>query len=160
VSSATFSPCGRYRYDLTRTWGTGNRIAVWCGLNPSTADAVKPDPTVTREVNFSKDWGYDGYAKVNAYAFRSTDPKAMLRQNDPCGEDNLGHILRWAKAGAIFIACWGNNIRPAQASTLRLAMYLNGIEVHALKLTKQGHPQHPLYLSATTKPFVWLRGGE
>ena len=32
----------------------------------------------------------------------------------------------------------------------------HNVTVHALKLTKSGHPQHPLYLRSDTVPFVWI----
>lgn len=163
MSTATISPCGRYRYDLTRHWGPSKelgkcRVAVWCGLNPSTATAEVDDPTIRREVAFSKAWGYDGYAKVNAYAFRSTDPKQLWKQEDPMGPENLAHIIDWAKAGAIFVACWGNNIREKEKFILRTLFLVNRLEVHALKLTNQDNPSHPLYLRKDLKPFLWLGG--
>lgn len=36
--SAVLSLCGTYRYELRRTWGTGETVG-WVMLNPSTADA-------------------------------------------------------------------------------------------------------------------------
>lgn len=153
--SATFSTCRRYRYTLHRTWDASKPLAVFCGLNPSTADETFDDPTITREVGYAKDWGYGRYVKVNAYAFRSTDPKGLWTAEDPCGTDNLGIILEWAKRADLFVAAWGVNIRPAQAWTLRLALDMAHVKVHALKLTKDGFPSHPLYLPKTLKPFVW-----
>ena len=35
--TADFSPCGRFRWTLTRTWGDGP-IALVCGANPSDDD--------------------------------------------------------------------------------------------------------------------------
>jgi hypothetical protein len=155
LQGATFSECRRYRYTLTRTWDESKGLVVFCGLNPSTADETEDDPTIRRELGYGKAWGYGRLVKVNAYAFRSTDPKGLWEAEEPCGHDNLGVILEWAKRADLFVAAWGANIRPAQAWTLRLALDVAHVEVHALKLTKRGFPSHPLYLPKTLKPFVW-----
>jgi hypothetical protein len=45
---AEFSPCGKYRYALWRIWDFKKPLAMFIGLNPSTADASKDDPTIKR----------------------------------------------------------------------------------------------------------------
>ncbi|MBL0394156.1 DUF1643 domain-containing protein [Ramlibacter monticola] len=52
-SSADFSPCRRYRYALRRIWAPGKPSAMFVGLNPSTADEVDDDNTVTRCIGFA-----------------------------------------------------------------------------------------------------------
>ena len=49
-SYACFSACERYRYVLARVWDSARPRIAFCGLNPSTADEHKNDPTV---VNFA-----------------------------------------------------------------------------------------------------------
>jgi hypothetical protein len=46
---AVISPCGQYRYVLTREVGPGERRATFIMLNPSTADATQDDPTEARK---------------------------------------------------------------------------------------------------------------
>jgi hypothetical protein len=134
---------------------------VFCGLNPSTADETLDDPTIRREVAFAKAWGYGRYVKVNAYGLRSTDPKGLWRVEDPRGPDNFLAIkVRCFEAmrertDGLFVACWGNNIRERDAFALRRLLRFEGITPHVLKLTKQGQPQHPLYLRADLKPLPW-----
>lgn len=48
VSGADLSECGRYRFNLWRAWAAEKGWALFCGLNPSTADATKDDPTIRR----------------------------------------------------------------------------------------------------------------
>ena len=56
---AKFSKCRKYRYTLWRTWNVKKPKVMFLGLNPSTADEINNDPTVTRCINYSKLWGYD-----------------------------------------------------------------------------------------------------
>jgi hypothetical protein len=74
---AEMSECGEYRYWLSRRLSMGERFVLFVGLNPSTADAMQDDPTIRREVDFARRWGYDWYLKGNVYAYRSTDPKRL-----------------------------------------------------------------------------------
>lgn len=43
--AAQFSACRRWRYTLRIVWSEG-RLIQFIGLNPSTADEFKDDPTV------------------------------------------------------------------------------------------------------------------
>jgi hypothetical protein len=74
AKSAVISPCGLYRYRLTRTWDAVRWSAAFVMLNPSTADAVDDDPTIKRCVGFAKRWGCGGIVVANLFAFRSADP--------------------------------------------------------------------------------------
>src|SRR5262245_19133112 len=94
TKEALISPCGLYRYWLTRTWDNSLRRVCWVMLNPSTADAEQDDPTIRRCVGFARSWGAGGIIVVNLFAFRASDPKALLRAADPVGPDNDGHILK------------------------------------------------------------------
>ena len=50
---AELSACGRYRYFLTRSWDLSFPYLIFIMLNPSTADALSDDPTLTRCVTLS-----------------------------------------------------------------------------------------------------------
>lgn len=156
IKAAVFSPCRKYRYSLTRIWDDSLPSVVFCGLNPSTADETLDDPTIRREMGFARDWGMGGLVKVNAYALRSTDPKGLWQVDDPRGPDNFLTIRAHChNRQAMFVAAWGNNIRDRDAFELRRMLRLDGVKVHALKLTKTGNPQHPLYLPKSATPFEW-----
>jgi len=159
TGGALFSPCRGYRYALTRTWDASKPTVVFCGLNPSTADETKDDPTIRREVDFAATWGFGRYIKVNAYGFRCTNPKGLWCVGDPRGSDNFLAIQVYAREAALFVVAWGNNIRERDAFELRNLLRLEGIKPHALRLTKHGNPSHPLYLPKTLVPFAWP-GGE
>lgn len=162
---ATFSPCRKYRYALWREWDPSKPAVVFCGLNPSTADETVDDPTIRRELGYARAWGFGRLVKVNAYGYRSTDPKGLWTVDDPRGPDNFLAIrvhcfeALTKREGGLFVACWGNNVRESDELELRRTLRFEGVKVHVLKLTKHGHPHHPLRLPANLQPFEWPAPG-
>lgn len=151
ANTATFSPCRKYRYSLWRRWGDpAAGYALFVGLNPSTADEEKDDPTIRRCVSFAKAWGYSGLCMTNLFAFRATDPDDMKAAPEPIGADTDKVLLNLAKNAGVVVAAWGVNGtfqgRDAEVLTLLPAM-------SCLRLTKDGHPGHPLYLPQSLKPI-------
>lgn len=73
---------GPHRWWLKRAWGPGPAIG-WVGLNPSTADGARDDPTMLAEMGFSFRWGYGSLIKVNLYPLITPYPadlRAWLRR--------------------------------------------------------------------------------
>ena len=162
ASSAEFSPDGVYRYTLDRLWGDGPTV-LFLMLNPSTADAVEPDPTVTRCIDFAHRLGFGSLTVCNLFAFRATLPKDMAearkRGVDIVGPLNDQRIVLRSAAASMVIAAWGTHggdltLRRGD----RVARMLNR-SIHVLQLTKSGQPHHPLYLPATCVPLVWRSKG-
>lgn len=149
---ADISHCGRYRYTLWRRWGPGH-MCMFVGLNPSTADATVDDPTIRRCVAFARSWGYSGLLMTNLFAWRATDPRDMLAADDPVGPDN-DQTLRatWLAAG-ITVAAWGTH-GTHQGRDAHVRAMLPAL--HCLRLTKDGHPGHPLYLPRNLPPLAWV----
>jgi len=148
---ADISPCGRYRYTLWRKWGPGG-TCMFVGLNPSTADATLDDPTIRRCVAFARMWGYGGLMMTNLFAWRATDPHDMLAAEDPVGPDN-DQTLRacWLNA-AITVAAWGTHgTHQGRGAHVRAMLPA----LHCLRLTKDRHPGHPLYLPKNLPPLAW-----
>lgn len=107
-----FSPCRNYRYRLIHEWSdmfTTPRAIMWIGLNPSTADEEKLDPTLKRIRGFSRAWGYDRFIMTNAFAYRATKPPDMLKQKDPIGPENDRILLECAAMVDKIIVVWGND---------------------------------------------------
>jgi len=152
-SDALFSPCETWRYTLFRQWKKGRRFAAFIGLNPSTADEVNNDPTVTRCINYAKRWDYDGMWMLNAFAFRSTSPKLLKLTKEPIGPDNDFWIKRIVnhKTVKLVLCCWGTHAE-FKGRCYEVAGYIPSDKAMCLKLTKAGHPYHPLYLKADLKP--------
>lgn len=146
---ASFSSCRTYRYALWRIWDKNKPIAMFIGLNPSTADETCDDPTVTRCLNYARDWGYGGLYMANLFAYRSTDPQALFTAPNLVGDETDAYLKKLSCKAGIVIAAWGNHGSHLGRSKEVLAMLE---KMHYLKLNKTGEPAHPLYLSRTLKP--------
>lgn len=152
IKDTIFSPCREYRYTLYREWDEGNRIVAFIGLNPSTADEIKNDPTVTRCINYAKKWGYSGMYMMNIFAYRATDPRVMKAHSEPIGSENDHYLSLVAKEAKIVIAAWGTHgkhLKRGQA----VKNLIPGL--HCLRVTKDGHPSHPLYLPGNLVPIEY-----
>lgn len=149
IRDAFISPCGLYRYWLVRSWDTALPMLCFVMLNPSTADAERDDPTITRCIERAKRLGYGGMIVVNLFAYRSTDPLQLWNVPDPIGPDNDQTIIQTAGNPATtgVICGWGNHGAMMQrgATVLRLLRQA-GVTPHALRMSKAGQPCHPLYL--------------
>ncbi|WP_276200650.1 DUF1643 domain-containing protein [Chelatococcus sp. XZ-Ab1] len=143
--AALISPCGLYRYRLTRHWDPDKAPLTFVMLNPSTADAEVDDRTIRRCMGFAERERAGGIVVVNLYAYRATKPSALRSAADPRGPENDSHLMDAIRAatGRPIVCAWGTNgdgasfIRKAQAK---------GAELVALGITKRGHPRHPLYV--------------
>ena len=152
---ARFSADGHYRYLLTRRTGFGDRTVMFLMLNPSTADAEQDDPTIRRCMGFAASWGYGWLHATNLSPFRATDPKDLLAagpEPDDVWEENLRWVLEASAASDLVVAAYGVH-GPAEQRDRRVLLGVQDVsEVHCLGVTKDGHPRHPLYASANTKP--------
>lgn len=150
LKDAIFSPSRKYRYVLWREWSEGNS-AVFIGLNPSTADETKDDPTIRRCIGYAKEWGYAGICMLNIFAYRTTNPKELRLVEDPIGSENDKYLMRYLSIG-LNIACWG--VGGSHENRDQKVIELLGREnLMCLGQTKDGHPKHPLYLKSGIKPI-------
>lgn len=155
-SGAEFSPCGKYRYALWRIWDDSKPKVMFIGLNPSTADATQDDPTIRRVKAFARDWGFGGVYMLNLFAYRSTDPKALLTCEFPIGSRNdhfLGEIA--AKCDYNIVFAWGSHPLVKYRGEYVADRFARAI---CLKKTKGGHPSHPLYIPSNTQPIHFATG--
>jgi hypothetical protein len=152
--SAAFSPCRNYRYSLSRFWNPTLPSILFVGLNPSTADDQKDDPTVRRCIGFARSWNFGGLILVNLFAYRSTDPSALLEAEDPIGPANDRHILAGAAVASLVVLAWGARGGLLDRDQQVLSFLPNA---HCLGTTKDGHPKHPLYLAGSTRLRLFCR---
>lgn len=176
--AASFSRSLRYRWLLERHWpvsaGLGCspdriRTLIFCGLNPSSADAQGDDPTLRRLVAFARQWGYGRLVVLNLFALVTPSPAHLLRHHRPKGAANdavLRHwIHQWSKRAHwdLWIG-WGSNggLRGqdqwflAHLETVQdRRRRSGGAPVFCLGITRAGHPRHPLYLPGNTQQQPW-----
>ena len=147
--SAIFSPCRKYRYSLSRIWDINQKIILFIGLNPSTADESNDDPTIKRCLFYSSRWGFGGLIMANLFAFRATLPKDLKNSRHPVGRDNNQFIIHAHKEAAMTIAAWGNdgNLYNRDQEVLEILS-----SPMCLKVNKTGQPAHPLYQKKDIKP--------
>lgn len=159
LSTAVYSDCESYRYQLTRTWDPKGRRALFIMLNPSTATEVQNDPTVERCERRARTLGFGAFRVTNIFAWRDTDPKAMRAVPDPVGPHNdtiLQEGCAWAHQ---VIAGWGSHgDHLGQGQKIARLLLKLGRPVHHLGLTKAGHPRHPLYIAYAQQPQLWQEG--
>lgn len=141
-----------YRYIL----GTrGNKPLICIGVNPSTAAPNHLDPTLQSVERIAKHNGYDSFIMLNVYAQRATSPKQM---DEACHaemhRENLEafrYALSLSKEPSVW-AAWGTIIetRPYLADCLAdmiaVSMEYQATWYHCGRISKKGHPHHPLYL--------------
>jgi hypothetical protein len=155
--TAAFSECMRYRYSLTVAWDSSKPQMMFIGLNPSTATHEKKDPTLGRVVGFAKQWGFGGVVMTNIFAWRDTDPFAMMDVDEPVGLENDEVLVGCAKSVAFIVAGWGvHGSHRGRGDQVRVMLEERGGLLHHLGLTKHGYPRHPLYLRDDSKPQAWL----
>ena len=157
MSSAEISECGTYRYWLKRDaeCSPDRGTALFCMLNPSTADATQDDPTIRRLRGYAKAWRANGLIVVNLYALRSTDPRALKTHADPVGPLNDYWMRTLVRECGDVLCAWGKN---ADRSRVRDALKLfsqEGARLFALDFSKDGTPKHPLYLRGDLIPQRW-----
>lgn len=157
-STASFSPCGAYRYDLTRVWDCDKPLCMFLMLNPSTATAEVLDPTIRRCIGFARSWDCGSLVVCNLFALRSTDPRELYKSADPIGPDNDAAIERWARKASLRIAAWGNHGQHRERGVrVKLRLRDLGVPLSYLRLTNAGNPAHPLsrgkgFIPADTLP--------
>jgi hypothetical protein len=159
---AYFGGDGKYRYALHRKWSDGPSM-LFIGLNPSTADADRLDPTLRRVVHFAMRENCGGMWVANLFAFRATDPRDLIRsygdtlsRESPIGPENDNYLQKMAGwCQGHIVAGWGTHGGWLERDT-EVCELLKLYEIQCWGLTKDGHPKHPLYLRGDTPltPYV------
>lgn len=148
-----------YRPLLKRTWSPALPIVAFCMLNPSTADVDFDDPTVAACQVRARQMGFGAVWIVNLFDFRATDPRDMKRAAHPKSLHNDGAILDALHVCEMFVCAWGTHGSHqgrgfAVKDDFLSAKYSH--KVYYLRMTKEFHPEHPLYVPLSVMPVRWL----
>jgi hypothetical protein len=151
VSCAVFSDCRNYRYSLWRVWDNEKPLVAFIGLNPSTANETKNDPTIRRVVQFAQDWNFGGVCMLNLFAIVSADPSILKTHHDPIKDNDASLVNIGGRCGAVVFA-WGNFKEATERAKEIVRMFPKAI---CLGVNKNGTPKHPLYIARKTEPVYF-----
>ena len=147
---------------------------MFIGLNPSQANSVINDKTLTRIINFSSRWNYKNIYVINLFGLISKSPSQLLKNKDPVGRNNDLIILKVLEFWRENINCdlwlgWGDKEKLYKRDRIVLKIIkvikdLSKLEskennysrrVLSLGVCKKGSPRHPLYMpnESFLKPF-------
>lgn len=156
ASTATYSDCERYRYDLTRIWAEEEGRIAFVMLNPSTATEVQNDPTVERCERRARALGFGAFRVCNIFAWRDTDPFKMRKAEEPIGPENDAAIVSACDWANQIVCAWGTHgAHLSRGPEVEVLMRATGKPLFHLGLSKAGHPKHPLYISYAQQPELW-----
>ena len=141
-----------YRYIL----GTrGENPLICIGINPSTAQPGDLDNTLKSVERVAHANGYDSFIMFNVYAQRATDPDAMEKScNMLLHRENMEafrYVLSISQSPAVW-AAWGTIIEKRDylpeclQDMIAIGKEYGAKWLCAGKVSKKGHPHHPLYL--------------
>jgi hypothetical protein len=165
TAAALFSPCGRYRWWLVRHWCPERSPVLFVGLNPSTADAGRDDPTLRRLCGLAGCWGHGGVLVLNLFSRVGSDPAQLRKSPQPVGEHTdawmvtaLGWLGAQASNGSgppprVWVG-WGHQggLHGRCQQVLPLLQCWKG-DVVCLGITRHGQPRHPLFTRASQPPL-------
>lgn len=165
TNSAIIDPTETYRYVLTRVVenpviGESVRVlpVTFLMLNPSTADHVENDPTIRKCLGFASRWGFSELKVVNLFAYRSTDPRALVTAPDPVGSLNNDYIVETVAHAQWVVCAWGRLPKKLckREEEVKDLLRRERITARCLGRTKEGFPRHPLYLKYEIEPQLFL----
>lgn len=147
-NGADFSSDRKYRYALWRIWDKEKPLAMFIGLNPSTANETNNDPTIRSVGRICKNNSYGGFYMMNCFAYITSDPK-LLKHNPMSDEWNNNMLTVIASKCKDIVFAWGNfSVVKETGRDKELAEMFP--KAKALFINKNGSPKHPLYCKDNT----------
>jgi hypothetical protein len=150
LTGAQFSADQLHRYTLERVWDQHLKHVAIIGLNPSTADAFKDDPTIRRVTGFAHAWGYGGFTMLNLFTYRTSQPKELAKARRADGLLARYVLVRELTRADVAVCAWGDIPRRYYERArwvAALAQSCGHLTVFRIgPPTRKGHPRHPLYL--------------
>lgn len=161
-SDALISGCGTYRHWLYREVQPTGIVAVFVGVNPSTAGPKEEDQTTGKWRGFSLRNGIREYYAVNPFDFRHPDVRELAKVSAPISAENEHWIREIMGRADLIVPCWGNSEKvPKQLryhfARMRTLIRESGKPVKIFGLTKSGDPMHPLMLGYDTQLVEWKK---
>ena len=141
----------------------GDKTLLCIGINPSTAEPDNLDNTLKNVKRFSVDLGYDSWLMLNVYPQRATNPNKLSHEIDlDYHKENLKQIESVLSNSKCDIwAAWGTIINKRKYLFPCLNDIVTITKKYSIdwytigKISKYGHPHHPLYLNKSLKLDVF-----
>lgn len=96
---------------------------------------------------FARDLGYGDLYVVNLFAWRATDWKILLENPESKVGPRCGHYIeKYVAVCDATVAAWGDIAGHDKLFWRAREIGRRFRNLWALKITKKGHPAHPLYL--------------
>ena len=137
---------------------SGANPIICFGINPSTANDIKYDPTILKIRKIASENNCDSWVMLNLYPQRATNPNDMHKKADNDLKIKNYEVIRSVfniYPNALTLASWGNAIekRKYLKDCLKeiLAIAPDRKWVCRGKLTVKGNPRHQLYVPDNTK---------
>ncbi len=146
-TGAIFSEDRKYRYALWRVWNPTKALLLQVSLNPSVANELRNDPTITRGIVRAGRNNFGGFLMANLFALVSTDPKALLNNGNAIGEFTDYYIKEMVKLSEVQLCGWGSFKPVIYRANEVYKMLANPF---CLGINPDGNPKHPLYVSYNT----------
>ncbi len=153
---AIFSEDRKYRYALWRVWSAIRPLLLLIGLNPSGANEIRNDPTITRGMVRADRTGFGGFLMANLYGYVSTDPNALLKAGDFIGELTDHYLKQMIAMSGRQLCGWGSFKPVVKRAPVVLAMIK---EPYCLGVNADGQPKHPLYVAYDMPMVKYIHGG-
>jgi hypothetical protein len=145
-SGAVFDCRRRYRYLLWREWDVQLPAITFVMLNPSTADDINSDPTISRCLGFARRWQFGSLGVANLFAYRATRANALTKVRDPVGAYNDHYIRAAVDLADQVVVAWGNHGLLRERHRHLAALLSSCPQPWCFGITKLAQPKHPLYL--------------
>jgi hypothetical protein len=153
-----FDHTDRHRYRLSVTWETGKPECLFVMLNPSTADAGSPDPTLKQCMNIARHQGCGSLEVVNLYSFRATKPTDLFASEERHHFPNDRHLADAIGNAQQIIVAWGQHGGKEGRDQAVLDIIREaGKTPYCLGTTIKGMPRHPLFLPSDTPLVEYTR---
>lgn len=155
-AGADFSHNRKHRFSLWRIWDESMPLALFIGLNPSTANEAEADPTIRSVTRIARHNGYGGFYMMNCWSFVSSDPD-LLETNPMADEQNSILLSLIAGKCKDVVFAWGNFkiVRQQGRDAELVELFPNAL---CLKQNKNGSPMHPLFCKGSTPLIPYIIG--
>jgi hypothetical protein len=131
----------------------GNTEMLAIGLNPSTANEDKLDPTSRNIQTISNNNSCDGWWLVNLYPKRTSKPSNLPKNiNIALAKQNIDFIKEILSNDSYnigkIVCCWGNHVSDyaylqKQAQDIMNLVKRSGHNCLCIEMTAAGNPYHP-----------------